>query len=164
MANTANSKVSTSKRHTLGNSEARQTRWQSFDKCVATPGQMTTCQFYVYRTELQVPFTITRWNVTLYSEAFILWNYLYHLRKKQNYTDLFLYLWALNVGAMVVLLLASIKESTISMEEPPSAIKICGKSLFQCPITMIVNFQNHFLIYNFFHTLRRMILCKNMII
>ena len=60
VANTANSKVSTSKRHTLGNSEARQTRWQSFDKCVATPGQMTTCQFYVYRTELQVPFTITR--------------------------------------------------------------------------------------------------------
>ena len=58
--NTANSKVSTSKRHTLGKSEARQTRWQSFDKCVATPGHMTTCQFYIYRTELEVPFTITR--------------------------------------------------------------------------------------------------------
>ena len=52
--------MSANKAHTLGKSEARQTRWQSFDKCVASPGQMTTCQFYVYRTELEVPFTITR--------------------------------------------------------------------------------------------------------
>ena len=53
--------MSTRKQHTLGRSEMRQTRWHSFDKCVATPGHVTTCQFFIYRTELQIPFAMTRY-------------------------------------------------------------------------------------------------------
>ena len=60
-SNTASSKLSSRKQHTLGRSEMRQTRWHSFDKCVATPGHVTTCQFFIYRTELQIPFTMTRY-------------------------------------------------------------------------------------------------------
>ena len=64
-SNTASSKLSSRKQHTLGRSEMRQTRWHSFDKCVATPGHVTTCQFFIYRTELQIPFKMTRYVLLL---------------------------------------------------------------------------------------------------